>query len=125
MSLSRENKEYYPGEWDLSLTNLQRLTSGNGSLRVAFWGIWVIIPAFLLLVVYTITALLSNTNFVEVVDSYETQHILIIFIYQVFFAFRIVWINTICNKKYWIPVSRIFIIVTIVNNIFIIYPAII
>ena len=122
MSDKNNSKQYYPGEWDVSLDNLKRLISGKGSLRAAFWGIWVIIPSVFLFFLNILIPILSNAiTFKDIEELLEPYITLVIFLYEVLFSYRIVWMNTICRKKYWIPISRIVITISVIGNIYYLY----
>lgn len=120
----REYKPHYPGEGNVSFSNIKRQILGKGSLRDAFWGIWV--AGILILKMFTLIAMdvyIYYTKDYDIRIFVHNNEELILLPYMVF-AYVVVWRNTICVKKYWVIVARIITTLILYNTIYHAYQSI-
>ena len=117
----KKHEQHYDGEWNVTLVNFKKLISGNGSLRAAFWGVWVIGTVVLnITILLTTTAYSAFTNNSELYNIYETYNSLFLFPYMIF-GYVVVLRNSICIKPFWLPTARVFATIVMLENAYEIY----
>ena len=104
----KKNVEHYPGEWDISVNNLRKLISGEGSLRAAFWGVWFLGAAILnILIILPLATYAGISGDSGPFNWFEKNNMLIIYPYMLF-GYYVIIKNKICIKPYWVSIAKIF-----------------
>ena len=120
----KRNEEHYSGEWNIRINNLKKLINGEGSLRAAFWGVWLLGSVALRLIVILPLAIYAGMSHNSVpFNWFEEHHLIILFPYMLF-GYYLILKNSICIKSYWVPIARVFSTIAMLNLTYEIYNGI-
>ena len=114
------NKELnYPHEWDASLENIKYIFSGKGSLRSAFWGIYVLTTAITISIAMFLIVFYSIfiENF-ELLKWYIKNIYLFVGIIQLISCYSVVKCSKNTIKKHWAIIAVIFSLTNALLNIY-------